>query len=215
MHAASVIGQFGPDAAEFIVHQFQEAGHAAEAAAVIDGNLHSALVTGVVVHVGPGVLEDGSHLHLETIGKTLLGADIVQGHIAETVNFQQFPLVHGIVPVYLEEAVHGRCNLVHILAVERDDAKADDVRNVCQGFVFGTFEFQFAGQGVFRLYPIFHTGNNQAHLLQRFLDGHVNFHGLLTKLRKVIQVFLKYLLRMGIQQSFPLTTHILGISLQI
>ncbi len=83
-----------------------------------------------MVHVGPGVLQHGAHLDLETVGETLHAADIVQGHVAEAVYLMRLALVHGILPVHLEETVHGRCHLVHVVAVEGDDTHAHYICDV-------------------------------------------------------------------------------------
>ena len=65
MDPSAVVRQLTADAAEFIVTKLQHAGDAAHVAEVHLGNLHAGFVTGVMVHVGPGVLQEGAHLDLE------------------------------------------------------------------------------------------------------------------------------------------------------
>ena len=78
------------------------------------------------------MLQDGSHLNLETVAEAFFGANIMQRQIAEGIYFQKFALIYRVIPVYVEETVHGRCHLVHILAVVGNHPQADDVRNVGQ-----------------------------------------------------------------------------------
>ena len=152
-----------------------------------------------MVHVGPRVLQDGPHLDFEAVGETLPAADIVERHVAEAVNFMDFTLVHGILPVNLEEAVHRRCHLIYVVAVESDDAKADDVGDICEGSVFGALELQFAGQGSLRLHTTLDGGDDEAGLGK---DGpefgqDLLFH--LFELRKMLPVFVQYGLAVWIQ----------------
>ena len=111
------------------------------------------------------MLQDGSHLNLETVSETLFGADVMQRQIAEGVYFQELSLVYGILPVYVEKTVYGRCHLVHILAVIGNDAEPHDVRDIGQRFILGALELQLSGQGILRLYPRLDAGDNDAGLV--------------------------------------------------
>ena len=116
-----------------------------------------------MVHVGPHVLQRGTHLDLETefielgvlrIEVQLLGdpADVVERHIAERILPQQFPLVHRIGPVHVEQIVHQCGDLVDFVVVEGDHAGADHIGDVGQGMVLMTLELQFSGQAVLFLH---------------------------------------------------------------
>ena len=63
------------------------------------------------------------------------------------------------------KTVHRRGHFVHVITVEGDDAQAHDVRNVRQGGIFGSFQFQYAGERTFRFYPVFDGGDNESRLL--------------------------------------------------
>ena len=161
-HLAAIVGQILADAAELVVGQLEQAGQAREAPEVFHRNFDTALVAGIVVHVGPDVLEGGAHLDFEAdvvqlraLGVEIAGlrdtADKVERHIAERVLPQQPPLVHRVFPIHFEKAVHQRGDLVDLVGVESDDPSADQVGDIGEGLVFMALEFQFPRQAFFLL----------------------------------------------------------------
>ena len=147
------------------------------------------------------MLQDCPYLDFETIGEIALRADIVEGHISETVDFVKLALVDGVRPVDVEKTVDGRRNLVHIIDVESDDPDAYDVRDVCKGFVLVALQFQFAGERIFCLDPVFQCRYENARIIDSPLKLVKSFGGLFFELRQIVAVFLKNRLAMGIQMS--------------
>ena len=166
LHLAPVIVDLRADPAELLVHQFQHAGQAVHVTQVTGRHLDARLVAGVVVHVGPGVLQDGPHLHLEPEREFRVTADIMQGQVTETVHLQEFSLVHGILPVHLEEAVHRGSHLVHVVRVEGDDPHPENVGDIREGGVLRPLHFQLPGEGFLLLHPAFDGGDDDAGLVQ-------------------------------------------------
>ena len=115
------------------------------------GNFHAALVAGVMVHIGPGVLQDCPHLYLEAdlvhfrmlgirIGRFRNPADVMQGQVAETVYLMHFPFVDGILPVNVEKPLHNGGHFPYIVIIKGDDADSHQVGDVVYALVFGAFE---------------------------------------------------------------------------
>ena len=123
------------------------------------------------------MLEYRPHLDLKAVGEAVHGADVVEGHIAETVYLVDLSLVYGILPVHLEEAFHGRCHLVYIVNVEGDDADAHYIRNIGQGGILGAFQFKFAGKGLLRFHAGFYGGHYEPRLLENLLKGGLDLDG--------------------------------------
>ena len=181
LHLPAVVGELPAYAAEFVVAELQHAREAAEVAKVHLGNLDSALVSGVVVHVGPGVLQHGPHLHLEAylVQLRMLGneirrlgdaADIMKRQVAEAVGLVRLALVHRIGPVDGEEALqHGR-HLVHVVNVEGDDAQAHQVGYVVNVAVLPALELKLAGKRRLRLDALLHRRHHQPGLGEEFLQ---------------------------------------------
>ena len=94
----------------------------------------------------------------------------MQGQVAEAVDFVDLALVHGILPVYREQALHGGGHLVHVVDVEGDYAQADDVRDIGQALVFGALELQLTGQRVLGFDAGLDRRDQQARLLERFFQ---------------------------------------------
>ena len=118
------------------------------------------------------MLQGRPHLDLEPAvvqaGELLVGierlgdpADIVERHIAERVDRQQLALVHRVVPVHFEQAVHQGGNLIDLIVVERDDARAHNVGDIVDRLVFLSFQLQLAGQAFFLLDAGFQAGYDQ------------------------------------------------------
>ena len=177
LHPAAVIGDFGPEPAEFVIDQFQDAGQTAELAQVDPRHFHPGFVACVMVHVGPGMLQDRPHLDFEpqvvqfgmappVVQPFRHPADIVQGQVAETVGLVGLPLVDGILPVDAEMVLHHRSHPVHIVCIEGDDPEPDQIRDIIDIPVFIPFQFQFPHQGGLRLHAVFQRSRNQAGLFE-------------------------------------------------
>ena len=198
-HAAAVVRQLRADAAELLVHELQHTRQAAQVAEVFARDFHAALVACVVVHIGPGVLQDGTHLDLEAVREVRHRADVVQGEVAEAVDFVDLALVDGVVPVHFEEALHGGSDLVHVVDVEGDDAQADDVGDVRKRAVFGTFELELAGQGILGLDPVLDGGHEQARFVERRFQPGVYGISCFTQPGQLVPVFLQDGFTMGVK----------------
>ena len=108
------------------------------------------------------MLQRGTHLHLEAdlvefgegrVIEERLGdaAYIVQRAVAEAVDVVHLALVDAVFPVDLEQVADHRRNLVDLVAVERDDAGAQDVGQVHERAVLARLAFELARETVFRL----------------------------------------------------------------
>lgn len=78
----------------------------------------------------------------------------MQGVVAEAVQLVQLPLVHTLFPVNVEDALGNGCHLIDLIAVEGDDAQANEIGNIVDGLVLRTFQLQFAYQRLLRLYAM-------------------------------------------------------------
>ena len=74
-----------------------------------------------MVHVGPCVLQQGAHLYLKAVRETRNRTDVMQRQIAETVYLVDLALIDGVFPVNIKKSLYGRCHLIYIVYVERDD----------------------------------------------------------------------------------------------
>ena len=133
-------------------------------------------------------------------------ADIVQGHVAESVHLVEFPLVHGIVPVHLEKALHHRGDLVHVVDVEGDDPHPEDVGDIGEGIVFRPFQFQFSREGLLLLDPALNGSDDDAGFIEEGAD--LRRDGLLhlREDRALPPIFLQDGLGVGVE--FVLVCHI-------
>ena len=196
--ASSVIREFVADERKLLVRQLQHARQAVQVAEVLLGNLHAGLVAGVVVHIGPGVLQDRAHLNLEPIRKAVHRTNVVQRHVAKAVYLVRLAFVHGIFPVHLEQAVYGRCHFVYIVTVKSDDAYAYNVCNVREGGVLGALELQLADERLLRFYTVLDGGHDEPCLRKDFLEGGMNLLCRLLEFRKVLPVFCQDGFAMGV-----------------
>ena len=94
-----------------------------------------------MVHVGPHVLQHAPHLQLKTdlaqlqhvgllANRSRQTANIVQRHVAETVDFQRLALVDGVFPINVEHLFHKSRNNVHLITEKCDDTNANNIRYI-------------------------------------------------------------------------------------
>ena len=91
----------------------------------------------------------------------------MQRVVSEAVQLVQFPLVHGVVPVDLEELFRHGSDAVHVVGVESDDTRTNKVRDVAQHRVFVSFQFQLARQTLFRFHASLYRRHNQSVAVER------------------------------------------------
>ena len=167
--AASVFAQLASDAAELIIRHFKHSGKAAEIAKIDLRNFYAGFVAGVVIHIGPGVLQDGAHLDFETDfvelwtlgveeGALVDGADVVEGEVAETVYSVIFAFIYGVFPIDIKESFDDGGYFVYVVYVEGYDSDSYDVGYVVDAVVFAAFEFKFSFQGFFAFDSLFDCG---------------------------------------------------------
>ena len=131
-----------------------------------------------MVERAPNVLQGRAHLYLKAqlvkqgnVRVVYHGfrqrADVVQRVVAETIEPVQFALVDGIAPVHFENLIDDGGHFIHIVTIERHHAHSHDVGHVVERVVFGTLQFQFAGQRQFCLDAVLQ--GNHRHML--FLQG--------------------------------------------
>ena len=132
------------------------------------------------------MLEDGTYLHLKTdlvqfwmlrvdVGRLGDAANVMQGEVAETIDFVRFALVDGVLPIDFEQAFQDGSHLIHVIVIERDHADAHQVGNVMDALVFFSFKLEFSRKGAFRLHAMLHGGHDDARLgekLFQFLGNH-------------------------------------------
>ena len=157
------------------------------------------------------MLQDGAHLHLEAVREFRIPADVVQGQVTEAVHLEELALVHGVLPVHLEETVHGRSDLVHVIRVEGDDPHAEDIGDIRKGSILPPLQFQLAGQGSLLLDPALNGGDDDAGLIQEGANPprnrllHLFEHGTLRP------VFFQDRLRVGVESAMICHGHVVII----
>ena len=201
LYPPAVVGEFGTDAAELLVGQFQHPGKAPQIAEILPGNFHSGLVAGVVVHIGPGMLEDGAELHLEAYVRALVTADVVQGQIAETVDFVQLALVDAVLPVDFEKPFDEGSHLVDVVDVEGYHPEPYDVRNVGKRRILRALQFEFAGERRLGFHPGFDGCHDYAGGGKHVFDFLARACCKLFKYGQFAAVFLKYGFGVGVQSG--------------
>ena len=124
------------------------------------------------------MLQGGAELQLETVVIARQTADIMQRVVAETVQLVEFALVHRVCPVNLEELLRYRCDTVHIVGVEGDDARPEDVSDVAERGVFIPFKRQLVRQTRLRLDTRLDCRHNESVSLQSLPQdaGHLHLH---------------------------------------
>ena len=181
LNFAAVFGDFGTDTAELVVCEFEHSGQTAHIAEIKLGNLHSAFVARIVAHIRPGVLEDRTDLDLETdpvqfgmLCVLILAlrdtADVVNGKVAEGIDFVEFPLVHGILPVDFEQPFHNRGHLVHVIRIESDHPESDNIGNIGDAAVLVALELEFSLKRLLGLDPVFDGRYDYAGIREELLE---------------------------------------------
>ena len=136
-----------PDCSEFMVSNFEQASHAAEAAADIRTGSLRILVFKVVFYFGPGMLENRADLNLnfadlipcaqaDAFGIHGKVHNQMQGSIAEFIGGEFFALVHGVFLINGEITTQQRSDFVDFIFIIGDDAEAAKIGNICELFVF-------------------------------------------------------------------------------
>ena len=177
LHVAAVVVDFLADAAELLVGEFQYSRQAVKAALILGRYLHLTFVAGIVLHIGPHMLQSGTHLYLEThlVYQWLLwilverfgdAADVVERHIAEAVEFQHLALVYRVVPVNLEHTFHQSGNAVNLIAEKSNNTHPHDVGDIVDGAVLVALQFQLASKTFLGFHTTFYGGDNHVVLLQ-------------------------------------------------
>ena len=126
-----------------------------------------------MVHIRPGVLEDGAHLHLETnlvylregrVAVQVLGdtANTMQRKIAEAVYLVQLALIYRILPVDVEIPLEQRRYFIYIVDIESNHAQAHDVGYVVDTVILIPLKGKLSTELFFRLDPVFQCRDYQS-----------------------------------------------------
>ena len=126
-------------------------------------------------------------------------ADIVQRHIAETVDFEHLALVDGVVPVDFEHFFHQGRDDIHLIIEKCDDTYAYNISYITDCLVLIPFQFQLVRQAVFRFDARLKPGNMKMVFVEALAqtlkhDGH---HSPIH--RKILAIFIEYHFAMEIE----------------
>ena len=176
--------------AELVIRYLEQSCEPVNTPHVLARYLHAGLVAGIMIDGRPCVLKGRAQLQFKTIVVSGQTADIMQRVIAETVQLMQLAFIHGVHPVYLKELLCHGGNTVHIVGIERDNTRSQDIGDVTKRSVLGTFERQLARQTLFSLNTRLDGRHNESVALQSLPQDTRHFDLHLFKHRSGLAVLL-------------------------